>query len=367
VLSRVELTFAEPGDTGIQAQLSDFWSGWDDVANAADDPAARTQLLERAQTLASGINQVSNDLDKLRTDSVGQISARVQEVNSTADRIADLNHSIAVAVNAGLSPNGLQDQRDLLVSNLSKMIGVTTATSDAGQVDVFVGGTAIVRGDSSNHLAAVDDTANPIDPSTFPVKVVWEKDGYPATVKGGEVGGLMTAANEVIPRYKAAMDAVALDLRDTVNAVHKTGYGLNGATGLDFFTGSSAKDLAVNATLVSDPNAVGAAGPPPAGKMDATVAQQLAELSGGDAEQSYQSLIVGLGVEAQAATRRVDIQSDISTQVDAARDAEAGVNLDEEMANMIAFQHAYDAAARFLTAVDGLLDTLINRTGLVGR
>jgi len=45
----------------------------------------------------------------------------------------------------------------------------------------------------------------------------------------------------------------------------------------------------------------------------------------------------------------------------------AGVNIDEEMVNMVQFQHAYDAAARFMTSVDEILDTLINRTGIVGR
>ena len=73
-----------------------------------------------------------------------------------------------------------------------------------------------------------------------------------------------------------------------------------------------------------------------------------------------------LGVDAQAANRRVDIQADILGQVDAAREAESGVNLDEEMTNMLAYQRAYEGAARFMSSVDQLLDTLINRTGLVG-
>jgi flagellar hook-associated protein 1 FlgK len=95
------------------------------------------------------------------------------------------------------------------------------------------------------------------------------------------------------------------------------------------------------------------------------VAQTIAELTGfGD---RYHQLVVNLGVEAQATNRRVDVQAAIVQHVDAARESASGVNLDEEMTAMLQFQHAYDAAARFLTAVDQTLDTLIHQTGLVGR
>jgi flagellar hook-associated protein 1 FlgK len=78
-------------------------------------------------------------------------------------------------------------------------------------------------------------------------------------------------------------------------------------------------------------------------------------------------MIVELGVQASVTNRNMDIQSVISTQVDAARESVAGVNIDEEMTNMLSFQHAYAAAGRMITAIDETLDTLINRTGLVGR
>ena len=78
-------------------------------------------------------------------------------------------------------------------------------------------------------------------------------------------------------------------------------------------------------------------------------------------------MIVDLGVQTSVAIRNQDIQAVISTQVDAAREAVAGVNLDEEMTNMLSFQHAYSAASRMVTAIDETLDQLINRTGLVGR
>ena len=78
-------------------------------------------------------------------------------------------------------------------------------------------------------------------------------------------------------------------------------------------------------------------------------------------------MIGQLGVAAQAAGRRSDIQDAVTDQVDTARNAESGVNLDEEMTNLLTYQRGYEAASRVLTTIDSMLDQLINRTGLVGR
>ena len=74
-----------------------------------------------------------------------------------------------------------------------------------------------------------------------------------------------------------------------------------------------------------------------------------------------------LGVEVNAAVRRSDLQATIVTQITGERDSVSGVNLDEEMASLVMFQRAYEASARLLTTVDEMLDTLINRVGVVGR
>jgi flagellar hook-associated protein 1 FlgK len=78
-------------------------------------------------------------------------------------------------------------------------------------------------------------------------------------------------------------------------------------------------------------------------------------------------MIVELGVQGAVADRNLGIQQVITAQVDAARESVAGVNIDEEMTNMLSYQHAYSAAGRLVTAIDEMLDQLINRTGLVGR
>jgi flagellar hook-associated protein 1 FlgK len=83
-------------------------------------------------------------------------------------------------------------------------------------------------------------------------------------------------------------------------------------------------------------------------------------------DAGYRAMIVELGVQAAVVDRNLGIQQVISAQVEAAKDSVAGVSIDEEMTNMLAYQHGYAAAGRLVTAIDDMLDQLINRTGRVG-
>jgi flagellar hook-associated protein 1 len=371
-LGRVEGAFAEPSDTGVATQLADFWAGWDDVANNPDDIAARSQLIERSTTLMAGFTAVDEALTSFSSSTVEQLTATAAEVNATAARVADLNKNIQTAVNAGMTPNDLIDQRDLLISGLASKVGATVRAGESGSVDVFLGGNALVRGMRTEPLEIqVTGQASPTDPTgSLRVAVVWAKDGSPAAV-GGAAAGMAEVVNDVLPRYRGELRAVRDQVAAVVNDVHRGGVGLAGgpASGVDFFVASpDGRGYRVNADLVQDPGRI-AASAVGTGPRDGSVAQRiaaLAELAGGP-DAGYRELVVRLGVESQSTNRRVDIQSVIAREVDNQREAVAGVSLDEEMTNLIALQHAYDAAARLMTTIDSMLDTLINRTGLVGR
>jgi flagellar hook-associated protein 1 FlgK len=145
--------------------------------------------------------------------------------------------------------------------------------------------------------------------------------------------------------------------------VHTAAYDRSGTAGQAFFT-FGPTGITVNAALLADPTKV-AASSLPGGSLDGSAAQSIAGLKGATA--AYQDVVVRIGVEAQAATRRSQVQDGVVKQVDASRESGSGVNVDEEMTNMLAAQRAYQAAARYVNAVDETLDTLVNRLGLVGR
>ena len=365
LLSRVEAILTEPSTSGLQAQMAEFWEGWGPVANKADELAARSQLLERASTLATGLNQASAQIGLQWAATHEQLNATVDEVNAIVASVADFNRAIVTATRSGLSPNDITDQRDVLVQRLGELVGATVRPAEAGAVDVFLGGTALVRGADFERLQVQGSEELTTPAGT--VSIGWERDGYVAPV-GGAAGGMVNGLNDILPRYRDGLDAIAVKLVETVNAQHARGYDQDGQPGGDFFSGDSAASLSV---AISDTRLIAAGSTPGdgTGNNNGTNAADMAELGDLDngPDTSYRQLIVKLGVEAQTANRRVEIQANILGQIDAAREAEAGVNLDEEMTNMLAYQRAYEGAARFISAVDSMLDTLINRTGLVGR
>ncbi len=363
-LARIEDAFGEPSDTGLQSQLSEFWNGWHDVANRPGDLAARSQLLQRAATLTDGIRSAHSSLEAQWTATRERLSAVAVEVNSTAASVAALNEAIRQANQSGMAPNELADQRDLMVLKLADLVGGIGRPGADGTVDVYVGGTALVRGDVVSPLM-LTGTDRFEEATTDPVRLTWTGGNYAASIEGGEVAGHLDALGSLLPSYAARLDAVAGELARQVNEIHATGYALDGMQPGEFFTGTTAQTLRVTLT---GPDQV-ASSRYGSGAIDGGIADAIANLvtSSTGPDAVYRQVVVDLGVEAQTTSRRAQIQNNVTVQVDAARDSQAGVDLDEEMVNMLSYQRAYEGASRVMTAIDEALNKLINSTGIVGR
>jgi flagellar hook-associated protein 1 FlgK len=175
----------------------------------------------------------------------------------------------------------------------------------------------------------------------------------------------------------AKLNELAKGIADAVNALHQGGVDGTGAAGLAMFTytaGDEAASLAVDPTVAGDPRrvvAASAAGQP----GDASVAGAIADLrsallfgGGGQTTTDFYAGIIGdVGADTRQASEMATNQGLVVDHLHQRRESISGVSLDEEAADMIRFQHAYTAAARVITAVDEMLDQLINRTGIVGR
>ena len=364
IYNSIEDVFGEPNDTALQAQFHDMWGSWSDVANSPNDPAARSALLQQSATVVDGLHNAYGSLAAQWKDLRGEASAYSAEVNQTATAIAELNKNIVLAKASGATVNELEDQRDLHVMHLAEMVGATASKRPNGAVDVFVGGANLVSQFTTRQVE-VTGAARLADQAVDGVQLRWTDNGQTATA-GGRMGAMVDALTGVIPGMAGKLDEVAKKLADTVNAAHTDAYGLDGVNGRPFFSGDSASSIAV-ALDMDKPEQVGAT--LNAGTFDGSVADLLSrsgELADGP-DKAYQNMIADLGVVSQTSGRRADIRVNITLQVDSAREAEAGVNLDEEMTNLLTYQRGYEAASRVLTTIDSMLDQLINRTGLVGR
>jgi flagellar hook-associated protein 1 FlgK len=368
----IEDVLAEPSDTALQARLHDMWDAWNDVANNWQDPSTRTSLIERATTVATTLNDAHASLSNQFDANLSGMDTYVNHVNTLAGSIAEMNQQIVVSKAAGGAPNDLEDQRDTAIMQLSELAGASASAQPNGAVNVYVGNAPLVAEFTTRTLKIIGPTTLDSVTPTSQVALQWTDTGGVATA-GGTMGAMLDTMNGMIPGIAGKLDDVAAKLASTVNGLHNGGYSADGTTGLDFFSGTTAKTIKV---AVTDPAKVAfssgnpiSADPTVAGTINHDVADKLTDLgnSGVGPDAAYQAVIGQLGVASQSSSRRSEIQNSVTDQVDTARGAESGVNLDEEMTHLLTYQRGYEAASRVLTTVDSMLDQLINRTGLVGR
>jgi len=234
--ARVDDLLADP-DNGINAALQRFFSAWQDVASNPSSMTARQLLLSQAQALAGSFRGTAAQLDRLEADVNGRLAVGVDEINSLARGIADLNLKIETArgTYSGQPPNDLLDQRDGLIGRLSELVNVSTVTDSDGSINVFIGNgqTLVLR----DFAAQLDTTPDPLDASQL--EVVYQGGGTRQIVTdfltGGEVGGLLGVRGEVIDASRRELGLVATSLAYAVNEQQAAGLDLYGALGGDMF------------------------------------------------------------------------------------------------------------------------------------
>ena len=369
VYTEVQQAFNEPSDTGVQAQLTSLWSAWHDLTNSPGDQAVRAQVVARATTLADTLHSTHDALGSLFTTTRQQLDTYVADVNTTASQIATLNQTIVQATNAGLPSNDLADRRDSLVMHLSEIAGATAVAQSNGSMSVYIGGSSVVSGFTTRQIAAAG-AQRLEDVGVSPVSLTWTDNGTPLSSQNGQLSSMMQTLGSVLPGYAAQLDGVAANLTSAVNTQHAAGYDLSGNPGGAFFVSSDGTPInASNITVgITDPKLVAAAATTASGgggTLDGSNADAIAGIGASvtGPDSAYRQLIANLGVAGQTADQQAGIQSSLTNAVDSARQAQSGVNLDEEMTNLISYQRAYEAASRVITTIDSALDTLINHTG----
>jgi flagellar hook-associated protein 1 FlgK len=334
VLQQVQSAFDEPSEAGLASQLSAFWGAWTSLSETPTSEAAKTGVVSAGTQLAHTLNSLSAQLATISTQAEEQYAARTGangEVQGMANQIAQLNGQIRLAEEAGQQPNEMLDRRDLLIDKLSSLAQVTVERQPNGTDTISFG-----------------DAAEPLVEGTT---VNWPQELTPAA--GGQLGALLslTSPTGTLASYREALDGIAATLAGNVNALH---------TSTPFFAGETAATL----TVAVSPAEVQTSSTGAAGGNDVAIA--IANLRGGAADQAYSGLIERLGADVKTAQdEQANLQTTL-TAIDSQRQSVSGVSLDEEMTNLIAFQRGYQASARTLTAMDSMLETLIEHTGVVG-
>ncbi|KNZ70096.1 flagellar hook-associated protein FlgK [Thermincola ferriacetica] len=380
-LQKLEVIFNEPSDAGLRTVLDQFWEAWQELSKKPELEAVRSLVRQRGIAVAETFNHLDRQLTDLAEDLDASVKIKVDEINNIAGQVAALNDQIVRVEVQGDNANDLRDKRDLLLDELSKIVQITVKEDNSGAVTVSIGGRALVSAAGVSKISAVPNGAN-----NGYVDLQWAVDGTAVSIQSGSIKGMLDIRDITIPSYRQQLDDLANALVTSVNAEHVAGYGLNKTAAdphFNFFdaAGTTAATISIDAAILGDLDNIAAAStaadplasPSVENSGDGSNALNIAELKHqallGTAtlDDYYRGMIAQLGVEAQESSRMVDNQNLLLSQLENRRQEVSGVSLDEEMTNMIKFQHAYNAAARTITAMDEMLDTIVNRLGLVGR
>jgi flagellar hook-associated protein 1 len=332
-LQQVQTAINEPSTAGLQSVMSQFWSAWSSLASASSGSAgasAQQAVVDAGQTLAQTFNSVSQQMSTVESQAAQQyatLTGSNGQVQQDASQIATLNTQIVQATQAGQTPNALLDQRDNLLDDLSSLAQISVTNQSDGSVTVNFG-----------------DAATPlVNGST----VTWPQTL--TTAAGGQLGALLNLSSSTGPigQLQSSLDNVAGQVISSVNALQPSS---------PFFSGTSASTIAVSATASSiQASSSSTSGP--------DLAQGIANLSGGAADQAYAAFVGQVGDGVQAAENTQTTAQAVLTAVSNQRQSVSGVSLDEEMTNLIQYQQAYQASARVMNAINSTLTTLMSAVG----
>lgn len=410
-LEKLEKVINEPSDTGIRQTVEGFWNSWQELTKNPDSMTNRVLVKERTIAMTDALNDTSTKLKDLSSDLTDNITAKAQQVDTILDQIAKLNDEIFRVEGLGNDANDLRDQRDLLVDDISKMVNVTVTEEEAGY-NVMMGNASLVQGGTKQ----VDVTP------------AYLQTAYGTDLQTGEVFGMIFSRDTIVKSYVDELNTMVKSMvngqvevtlppntmlptgvtvtatdgttvtgtlteEKTVrvnglNGLHQLGYDMSGNPGTPFFqmtAGDEAGTLHLNPTILDDVFKIAAANRTyvdadgntkvvqGSNELALLVAglrtKKLEYTSGqtGTVDDFFRSIITKLGIEGQEAHRQMANQQVLVEHVESRRQSVSGVSLDEEMANMIKYQHAYNAAARAMTVYDEMLDKVINGMGVVGR
>ena len=456
LLSQIETSFGEPSDSGFVTITNEFFNAYQELAKDPSSPAVRALVREKGVTMAKYFNNTATRFEKQQEDINDMVRLNVDQINSTASQIQQLNKQIYSYELEGNSANDLRDSRTLLVDNLSKLINIQATEVSYGKLPngeddihflITVSGKPLVDHYNISKITIQqrDDKLNTEDAGNL-YDAKWE-NGNKLDLTGGELKGLLDIRDgkdgavgadgitgsplyKGIPYYQSKLNefvrtfAMAFNEGYTnsngtlVDGVgHADGYGLDpdltgpktSSTGIRFFTMFGDGDLPVSSsTFIGGATSTPATGTTPADLsqikaryqnitaknftvssdvMNNTNTIATSDVAGengninvlnkilevrsnqslfyeGAPEDFMKSLVAGLGIDAQQANRFSKSQDTIVSQIDNRRMSVSGVDINEEMTNMVKYQQAYNAAAKMITTMAELYDTLINRLGV---
>jgi flagellar hook-associated protein 1 FlgK len=382
-IEELETVFSDNSEEGLQAVMNNFWNSWEQLSKPTGGLVARAMVKENAIAFVETVKSMDQLLVNFRKSKDTEIIENVDRVNEIAKNIAGLNLDISKIESHGVVASDLKDERNYLIDELCKKAKVQV--TEGSTVNISLEGRMLVEGSRYEQIETIPDTGN----SGF-VQLAWKGDNQKLELSRGSIMALFESRDEVVSGYREKLNEFVKGIATEVNAIHIAGYGVKDTTPRNFFvnaidlTGNNIDldTIAFNPQLNDFDNIASAE--EANNYEDNRVALKIADLRYNDYfsddnyetssanrkfnfDEFYRNLISDLGNKGQEASTAIDAQKLLVDQIEYRRQAISAVSMDEEMSNLIRYEHSYNAAARIVNVMDEMLDTILHKIGLVGR
>ena len=334
--TNMEKIFNEPSDSAISSSMSEFFSSWQELSKSPNDEGAKDIVIQNAKYLANNISTVKSKLDQLSSQAEKKLNDDVSEINDMLNQIRDLNKDIKLIQGSGKTPNDLMDKRDAVIDDLSYKLNLENSDVQKLINKKLEDGTPVtldelknikgVSGEIQGSLDMIDKISEYTDDLTNLAKGLSQAVNNILNGKDANNTDAIPSTNQVIFEFNADEDPI-------IKANDKL---------LD-----SPKDLFITADVAQ--------------KMY-NLKDEKITIDGEDITigNYYNNIIQKLGNESKEVIRAEKNQSKLIEEIDNLRLNVSGVSLDEEMVNLIQFQHSYNASAKVISTIDSLLDVVVN-------
>lgn len=361
---QIQSLFNETSGTGLQSSLTAFFDSLSQLSSDPSDLTTRDGVLTAAQNLSQTFNQTSNNLAQLQTNTDQAVQQSVGQINSLTTQIAQANQQVTAAVESGTNAGPYEDQRQELMNQLSNYIGFSEIDAGNGSLTLTTAnGSALVVGNQSFALSTQTN-------STTGFQDVYSNgQDITSQISGGALAGQIQIRDQEIPSIQNSLDTLAYNLTTAVNKQNETGYDLNGDPGEAIFAPLTQEQGAASAMGVSmtDPTEIAASATAGAGNSgdntnaNALLALQNQNIVGGQTPINfYSQLVFKIGNDVSTAETNQTAGSQVLQQLQNLQGGVSGVDINEEAANLVRFQNAYQASAQVATVVNSLYETTIN-------
>lgn len=419
-LGQLEDILHEPSDDGVIKSLNTLTDSWQKLAENPELGTSKTLVVENANSFADSIHQMATQINKLHKDSISNLQKSVLDFNEKIDQLADINKKVFTLTSRGETPNDLLDQRDTLLKDISGLVNINTEFDEYGRTTLSVDGQTILdfknethntlsvvvgtdvngnalvsdRGDSSKANVALGRQAE-----VGTVMLTKKDNAGNATyseikTSEGDMGGYQESAKEILEHMDELNDFIA-KIGKATNMVMTGGQNkLDGFFTLGNDPSRYALDFKVNDAIAKDPSKIPAGkaldGKGSAGDGSRALAVSWAmktkfktpvrdadldtyneatmkfneSQDGQTFAETFNNIVTKNGISKQKADNMAAAQKVVLNNLENKNESMSGVNINEEMADVIRFQQGFQANTRVLSVIAEMLDTLVNKTGV---